>query len=73
MDARLVIDLNECAGCDACGVTCDYFYRPHMKDHGVLALREKATFQLICRRCTQYSGVAWAESGRSLIQSAGCE
>jgi len=51
MSKKLVIDLHECDQCGECGVRCDYFYRPHPGDHGVLELRERATFQLICRRC----------------------
>ena len=51
MAKRLVINLRECDQCNNCGVSCDYFYRPHSNDHGVLALRERATFNLICRRC----------------------
>ncbi len=55
MAKRLVINLNICDACQegqqGCGVSCDYFFRPHADDHGVLALRERATFELICRRC----------------------
>ena len=32
-------------------LNCAYFYRPQMTDHGMLSLRELATFALICRRC----------------------
>ena len=55
MSKRLVIDLDICDQCDRCGVTCSYFYRPRASDNGVLALRERATFQLICRRCEEPS------------------
>ncbi len=55
MSKRLVIDLDICDQCDRCGVTCSYFYRPRSTDNGVLALRERATFELICRRCEEPS------------------
>lgn len=57
MSKRLVIDLDKCDQCDRCGVTCSYFYRPHSTANGVLALRERATFALICRRCEEPSCV----------------
>lgn len=55
MTKRLVIDLDRCEQCDQCRVDCAYFYRPHTRDHGVLALRERATFMLLCRRCEEPS------------------
>ncbi len=57
MSRRLVIDLDKCDQCDRCGVTCDYFYRPHADDNGIIGLRERATFELICRRCEEPSCV----------------
>ena len=48
---RLVIDLDKCDRCDSCGVRCPYFYRTHSGEHGVVALRERATYQVVCRRC----------------------
>ena len=51
MSKRLLIDLEACDECERCGVSCAYFYRPHLEDHGVLAIRERATFALVCRRC----------------------
>ncbi len=54
---RLIIDLEKCDHCDHCGVVCDYYYKPHADDHGMLGLREKAAFALICRRCEQASCV----------------
>ena len=51
MGMRVVIDLDKCDQCDSCGVRCAYMYRPHATDQGVLALRERATYQLVCRRC----------------------
>jgi Fe-S-cluster-containing hydrogenase component 2 len=48
---RLIIDLAQCDRCESCGVHCDYYYRPHEQDHGLLGLRERATFELVCRRC----------------------
>ena len=58
MAKRLFIDLNRCDECEKCAVNCAYFYRPQMTDHGMLALREVATFALICRRCEEPSCVA---------------
>ena len=55
MGKRLVIDLDTCDRCDQCGVTCGYFYRLQSENHGVLGLRERATFELICRRCEEPS------------------
>ncbi len=57
MSKRLIIDLDKCDQCDRCGVICGYFYRADPNDHGVLALRERATFELICRRCEEPSCV----------------
>ena len=48
---RLIIDLEKCDRCDSCGVSCDYYQRPHAEDHGMLGLRERATFALVCRQC----------------------
>ena len=58
MAKRLFIDLNKCDACEKCAVNCAYFYRAQMTDHGMLALRELATFALICRRCEEPSCVA---------------
>ena len=58
MAKRLFIDLNKCDACETCTVDCSYFYRANMKDHGILALREMATFLLVCRRCEEPSCVA---------------
>ena len=55
---RLLVDLNTCDACDTCEVQCSYMYRPHAADHGMLALRERATFLLICRRCEDPACVA---------------
>lgn len=52
MTKRLVIDLENCSGCTSCTARCAYFYRAHPTDHGVDGLRERATFTLLCRRCT---------------------
>ena len=57
MSKMLVIDLEKCDRCDRCGVDCGYFYRAHAGDHGVLAIRERATFLLVCRRCREPSCV----------------
>ncbi|GAG96045.1 unnamed protein product [marine sediment metagenome] len=45
MTKRLIIDLALCDQCDSCAVGCG----------GLLSLREKATFELVCRRCAQAS------------------
>ena len=57
MSRRLLIDLYKCEACTECGVTCDYFYRADKEDHGMLALRERATFLIVCRRCEEASCV----------------
>lgn len=54
MNKRLFLDLTKCDECDKCEVECAYFYRARPTDHGVLSLRELATFALVCRRC-EYS------------------
>ena len=46
MTERLVIDLAACDRCDSCSV-----------GPAVLALRERATFELVCRRCEHASCV----------------
>ena len=58
MAKRLLIDLNKCDGCESCGVDCAYFYRPRAGDHGILKLREAATFTVVCRRCEDPGCVA---------------
>jgi len=55
---RLFIDLTKCTECEKCSVECAYFYRSHATDHGVLKLRELASFLLFCRRCENPSCVA---------------
>jgi Fe-S-cluster-containing dehydrogenase component len=55
---RLFIDLTKCDDCESCSVQCAYFYRNKATDHGVLTLRELATFALVCRRCEDPSCVA---------------
>ena len=57
MSARLILDLNRCDQCDRCGVRCGYFYRANPSEHGVFALRERATYALVCRRCEEPSCV----------------
>ena len=54
---RLIIDLEKCDQCESCGVRCDYYDRPHAQDHGLLGLRERATFAVVCRRCEYASCV----------------
>ena len=55
MTKRLVIDLETCSGCRECTARCAYFYRPRERDHGIDGLRERATFALLCRRCSEPS------------------
>ena len=57
MHERLVIDLDKCDACDRCGVKCAYFYRSNPRDHGAFALRERATYAVVCRRCEEPSCV----------------
>ena len=58
MTKRLVIDLNKCDKCEKCQVECSYFYRARAEDHGLLTLRELATFAVVCRRCENPGCVA---------------
>jgi Fe-S-cluster-containing hydrogenase component 2 len=58
MTKRLFIDLTLCDECKDCRVDCRYFYRPHATDHGMLALRERATMLLVCRHCENATCVA---------------
>lgn len=58
MGKRIFIDLTKCNECEACTVQCAYFYRPNAADHGVLRLRELASFAVFCRRCEDASCVA---------------
>ena len=46
MTERLIIDLAACDRCDGCSI-----------GPSVLALRERATFELVCRRCEHASCV----------------
>ena len=55
---RLVIDLRKCDACEECTLACGSFYRSKATDHGVLSLRESATFALVCRRCDDPACVA---------------
>ena len=48
----LVIDLQKCDQCESCSVVCAYHDSPEAEVHGVSILRERATFALVCRRCT---------------------
>ena len=55
----MVIDLQKCDQCQssntACNVCCGYHDRPGENDNGLSGLRERATFALICRRCSSAS------------------
>lgn len=53
MKKKLFIDLAKCDRCEECTIDCAYFYRPKATDHGILKLRELATFMVICRRCEE--------------------
>ena len=48
---RLFIDLDLCAKCEECKVTCSYLYHP--QNNGITSLREFATFATICRQCEE--------------------
>jgi Fe-S-cluster-containing hydrogenase component 2 len=59
---RLVIDLAKCDGCTTCRVTPSSGDEASRRSgfsrdcgHAMMALREHATFQLICRRCQHAS------------------
>jgi Fe-S-cluster-containing hydrogenase component 2 len=59
---RLVIDLAKCDGCTTCRVTPSSSDEASRRSgfsrdcgHAMMALREHATFQLICRRCQHAS------------------
>ena len=53
MARRLVIDLDACDACERCGVRCgDKGSGEHL---GAIALRERATYALVCRRCREPS------------------
>jgi Fe-S-cluster-containing hydrogenase component 2 len=54
---RLIIDLDKCGQCDTCGVDCGYYYHKGDGDRGILGLRERVTFALVCRRCEHASCV----------------
>ena len=57
MHKRLIIDLEKCDHCESCGVSCGYHDEPQKQANGILGLRERATFALICRRCNTASCV----------------
>lgn len=56
MSKRIVLDLTKCEGCEDCTVNCGYFYSDE-KDQGIQTLKERATFQVVCRRCEHASCV----------------
>lgn len=52
MAKRLVIDLDACARCSRvreCAVQCSYVFHPG--NNGITAVREAASFAVVCRRC----------------------
>jgi len=59
MTKRLIIDLAKCDQCESCGVSCGFYdCRPDNAEGEVgpmLSLRERATFELVCRRCQSAS------------------
>ena len=56
MSKRIVLDLTKCEGCEDCTVDCGYFYSDE-NDQGILTLKERATFMVVCRRCDHASCV----------------
>ena len=60
MNKRIVLDLTKCEGCEGCTVDCGYFYGKHggTADQGIQALKERATFWIVCRRCEHASCIA---------------
>lgn len=50
MGLLLVLDLERCAECERCAAVCDR-RAPRPGEHPIAALREDATFLLVCRRC----------------------
>jgi Fe-S-cluster-containing hydrogenase component 2 len=57
MAKRLVIDLSQCDGCEACTVDCSGLRRSTEGAQGIATLRERATYLLVCRRCEEASCV----------------
>ena len=51
MAKRLVLQLDTCRDCGECKAACTYQY--HVDNDGVAWLRELATYELTCRRCTE--------------------
>ena len=49
MAKKLFIDLEACRRCTECPVKCSYMYHPG--NDGTIALREMATYAVICRQC----------------------
>jgi Fe-S-cluster-containing hydrogenase component 2 len=52
---RLVIDLSACDRCASCGVVCAASNGAANGAGAMLALREKVTMELVCRRCRHAS------------------
>lgn len=48
---KLLVDLDICGKCEECVIDCSYLYHP--SNNGITYLREKATFEFICRHCEQ--------------------
>ncbi len=55
MVKRLVIDLDACDACASCGVRCGDLARREDSHLGAIALRERATYAVVCRRCEEPS------------------
>ncbi len=49
METGLFVDLEICRRCPECVVDCSYFYHPH--NNGITKMREKGTWEKICRQC----------------------
>ena len=48
---KLLLDLDICEKCNECTAKCSYYYHP--QNDGVIALRELATFSVVCRKCNE--------------------
>lgn len=48
---KLLLDLDICEKCEQCTAKCSYYYHP--RNDGLIALRELATFSVVCRKCEE--------------------
>ena len=49
MMKRLFLNLDICSMCPQCVIKCSYYYHPD--NNGIDRLRERATYELVCRHC----------------------